>query len=92
MNEAYEIGYVSSYIQDHDFKHVTNITEKAAIALVAEVCPDTNMGYGDKAKAKNLVAGGGKWLNKLFVLISRDHNKWVAVVNWDNTYSIYEEN
>ncbi len=94
----YKFGYTSTYIQDHNFKHCCSIPIDAAVEWVKCSYPNVDMGNGTLAKDLTVYsthprtdANGNGWLNKLFILVQNDHDKWVALVNWDGRFSIYTE-
>lgn len=95
--DKYHHGFTGCYIQDHNFKHLCAIPATVAVAFVQALCPDVHM--SSHVLAKDLTIGkdrdtdaiGNGWTNKLFILVANDHDKWIAIVNWDGRFSIYEE-
>ena len=96
-NDEYGIGYTSCYINDHPFKHVTDIPVDAAVAWVQSVLPNKEMGNG--VAAKDLTTDGSYetdadkngWLNKLFVIVAFEHGKFIALYNHDGKFSVRVE-
>lgn len=94
----YKIGYTSCYIQDHPFEHLCYIPVKVALAWVKDVCPEVLMGgtvakhltHQEERYIDTDIRVNG-WTNKLFILVANDHDKWIALVNWDGRFSIYME-
>lgn len=91
----YKLGFTACYINDHQFSHLMNIPKEAAVKIVQEFCPDTIM--GGNLTAKDLTCDGNNdtdaacngWLNKLFVIIGFEHDRWLAINNHDGKFSIY---
>jgi hypothetical protein len=104
MKPQYQIGYSSTYIQDHpNFKFMCEIPESVAVEWVKNVCPGKYMGSSKKACQLTVSSGNidtdakdNGWLNKLFVIVSykvasNNEIKWIALVKWDSRFSIYTE-
>ena len=98
MSKKYKYGFTGTYIQDHPFSHLTEIPPEVAVAWVAKLYPDMNMGSDIPAKDLGVDTGDNDtdakingWLNKLFILVANEHDRWIALVNWDGRFSIYIE-
>ena len=94
MNNKYKIGYSACYINNHPFKHVTDIPISVAVAWVVSVLPTQQMGNGVTAEDLTIETNGktdankSGWLNKLFVIVAIEHGKHVAIYNHDGKFSI----
>lgn len=95
-NPKFGIGFTATYINDFpEFSHVAHLPAEAAVAWVKDACSDTVMGL--RAKAADLTIGVDNdtdvdkngWLNKLFVIVSFEHNRWLALFNHDGKFSLY---
>lgn len=97
--EDYKIGFTRTYIQDHPFNFLCEIPAEAAVSWVQQLLPDAPMGCtGSPAHEMTLDGNTGTdarvngWLNKRFIIVAVKHNgKYLALVNWDGRFSIYEQ-
>lgn len=89
--DSWKIGFTGCYIQDYPFSFLCEIPVEAAVEWVKRICSDKNMGHGILAKDLRITNVGNGWLNKLFILVDCPHGKWIALVKWDYTFSIYIE-
>ena len=99
MNKTHEyyLGYTGTYIQDYPFKKLCKIPASVALQWVKECYPDKNM--GGHALVKDMTLGGSidtdiyvnGWLNKMFIIVEHNYDKWIAITNWDGKFYIYIE-
>ncbi len=90
-------GCTGTYIVDHGFKHITEIPKEAAVEWVKSSYPGVDMGC--KVAAKYLTTDGdidtdasiNGWMNKLFIIVGNEHGKWIALVKWDDKFSLWVE-
>ena len=90
------IGFIGTYINDYNFKHLVDIPVEVAVEWVKKNVPESKLDAMGRLPAKNLSVGGNidtdasvnGWLNKLFVIIGIDHGNYVAIYNHDGKFSI----
>lgn len=83
MDTKLHIGYTGSYINDYNARHVCEIPER--VARTWQDCVITLDTDG------NLVGGFNMqtWINKGFVIVGRDYNKWIAIYRKEDTFALY---
>ncbi|RLA21646.1 MAG: hypothetical protein DRQ62_09270 [Gammaproteobacteria bacterium] len=93
----YSVGFSCCYINDHNFKHKTDIPVQAAVAWVKQVLANKDMGNGILAKeltidiSNETDADKSGWLNKLFIIVGFEHGKYISISNNDGVFSLFIE-
>jgi len=88
----YHIGFHKAYIKDHrGFKHLVDIPTEAALAWIKRIMPTFT--FDGKTQVKDMtledLEKGEIWGNKVFIIMDFDHDKLIAINNYDCHYSIY---
>jgi len=94
-----EVGFTATYIHDYNFSCLMEISKEVALQLVKDKLPDVSLSSNvyitvkDMTCDDNLETGilGNAWLNKLFVIIAENSNKFIAIMNYDQTFYLYEK-
>jgi len=95
-----KLGYMGCYINDYGFSHLIDIPPQVALEWVKTNFPNTKLDALGHLEAKDLTIGGNYdtdihkngWLNKLFIIVGCDHEKWYALYNHGGTFSIRTKN
>ena len=88
--DYFGIGTRKSYINDHGFKHVTDIPKEVAIEWVKSVVPDISLGSKESiAKELTLKNLDDYWQSRLWVIVGDEHFSWVAVNRTDDVFSVW---
>ncbi len=74
-----QIGLTSSYIHKHGFTHLIDIPEKSALEWI------DSLGL----KSSGILDDDGEWVNKFWVVVGCEHDRWVAIYRSDYNYSLY---
>ncbi|MGK0290647.1 MAG: hypothetical protein ACI86H_002106 [bacterium] len=93
--DEFKIGFTGTYINDHQFTHIAEISIETAVAFVKSECPSINMGKGTAEELTIGVdyktdANQNGWLNKLFIIVKEEHGKYLAVYNHDGIFHLYQ--
>ncbi len=83
-----EVGMVGTYPHYRNFNHLVDIPAYVALAWVKRLFPDTRLGRKITAKEITLDNLEEEWLNKAYIIISDDHDQWIALYNADDSFSI----
>ena len=73
--EKYKIGFKSSYINDHKFKHVVDISSSVAMSWIKS-CDEIDLDDIND------------WTNKMFFIVANEHGKYIAINNQDGVFSV----
>lgn len=86
----HEIGLVKTYIRDYpEFQHLTDIPVEAAIEWVKKICPSKTIGSYTECKDMTIKNVRKSWNNKYWIIVSCEHETWIALENHDDDFSIY---
>ena len=96
-NKNLKIGFTSCYIKDYNFEHKGELPVEVAVEWVKRTLPLQDMGNGVFASSlttdwnNHTDARKNGWLNKMFVIVGYEHEKFIAIYNHDGVFSLYEE-
>jgi hypothetical protein len=87
MNKELNIGFTACYIHDYKDKYITEIPFEAAATWAKAVVPDISS-HAILRKTFDNISEPDDWLNKLFVIVGMEHDKWICLYNHDGKFSI----
>ena len=84
-----KIGYTGCYIHDYgNTQHIAAIPYESALLWAKDKAPDSQGGLGASFEEMSIPSTRKLWLNKLFVIVGLEHDKWVCLYNHDGKYSV----
>jgi len=83
-----KLGMVGTYINNHNFDRLLDVPAEVALKLVQHYKPEATLGGNIAAKDMEVDKINEQWINKFFVIITMQHEKWIAVYNHDGVFSI----
>ena len=85
LGKELKVGFVAHYIRDYDFKHLMEINGDTALELVKYKVPHIKI---DSKRTFGEITLDG-WTTKAFVIISCEHDVFIAVSRHDDRFHLY---